>query len=55
MSIFDRKQKKKKDNKIIVKRGDDVRVYAKAGTLVGIDLKRETMNEKDRWQHGKEE
>ena len=55
MDIFSRKNKKKNtDNKIFVKRGKDLRVYAKAGTLVGINLQRETTNERDKSQYGKE-
>ncbi len=54
MSIFGRNHKKNKGNRIIVKRGDDVRVYKKAGTLVGIDLQRETTNERDKSRDGKE-
>lgn len=55
MGLFNRKNKKRKaDSKIIVKRGEDVRVYAKAGTLVGIDLQRVTTNERDKLQYGKE-
>lgn len=54
MSIFGRKHKKKKTNKIIVKRGNDVRVYAKAGALMGMELQRETTNERDKLQYGKE-
>lgn len=55
MGLFNRKNKKRNAySKIIVKRGKDVRVYAKAGTLVGIDLQRETTNERDKLQYGKE-
>lgn len=55
MNIFSKKNKKRKaDNRILVQRGNDVRVYTKAGTLIGIDLQRETTNERDKLQYGKE-
>lgn len=54
MGIFSRRSSKKKaTDKIIVKRGDDVRVYTKAGTLLGVDLQQVT-KERDKPQYGKE-
>lgn len=48
LRIFSRKHKKKEvSNKIIVKRGDDVRVYTKAGTQLGINLEREGKKRSD--------